>query len=68
MPKRQSNGCCPRTHTISMVSRAGYRLPARRGEHLACRFASNGGQDARLPHSQDGRAPLATELSKLDSF
>jgi hypothetical protein len=45
------------------VSRPGHRLPARRGEHLACRFPRDSGQDARLPHSQDGCAPVADGFS-----
>jgi hypothetical protein len=44
------------------MSKLGHRLAARRGEHLACRFARNGGQDARPPHSQDGM------LQSLASF
>ena len=46
------------------VSRPGHRLPACGADrHLACRFPRDSGQDARLPHSQDGCAPVADGFS-----
>jgi len=45
------------------MSRPGHRLRACGADrHPAGRFVRNGGQDARLPHGQDGRAPLSSEL------